>query len=219
MPRRMPAIPKIYIVHYKKLQNRKAKLLKQFAKNGIVNFEFYEKYDRNEITKEILDPYFAKPFNSSFEVIVKCITLSHYDIYKEIAESELPYVLILEDDAILEDGFSNILTKYLSELPDDFDMAFINAGCGMHIPRKDIKPNKIWYKSNLSRTCCAYLISNKCCKTLINTMIPIKTAIDHELNQQIIDNNLNVYWCEPTIVRDGSEFYYKSTRDEDIILN
>ena len=211
-------IPKIYVVHYKKLEIRKTNLTKQFAQNGITNYEFYDKFDRRGVTKDDLDPYFVNPFNSHFEVIVKCITLSHYNIYKEVSNSDIPYVLILEDDAVLIDDFANKLKKYLDELPADFDMAFINAGCGMHIPKKDIKPNQIWYESKGTRTCCAYLISNKCCKILTDNMIPIKCGIDIELNKHIIDNNLKVYWCEPNIVRDGSEFCYKSTRDEEIVL-
>ena len=206
-------------MHYKKLVERKKHILSEFKKYDITNFEIYDKYDRREITKEDLDPYFAKEFNSGFEIIVKCITLNHYSIYNDIVNNNIDVALILEDDARFVSNFKNILINYLSQLPDDLDMAFINAGCGQHVEKKNLKPNQIWYEKQTTRSCCAYLITKKYCETLIKTMIPIKLGIDIELNNQILNNKFKVYWCEPNIVIDGSEFCYPTSRDEEIKLN
>lgn len=43
-------------------------------------------------------------------------------------------------------------------------------------------------------------------------MLPFSTSINHELNTIIAKHKLNIYWCEPTIVKDGSEIIYGSSR-------
>jgi GR25 family glycosyltransferase involved in LPS biosynthesis len=116
----------------------------------------------------------------------------------------------LEDDAILLDNFYNNLNSYLTALPDDIDMAFLHDGCGFHA--KNIKDNQIWYREKYSRTCCSYLITKDACEKISKTIIPMSTGIDHELNKQIDIHNLNVYWCEPVIIREGSQIrFYNSS--------
>lgn len=61
------------------------------------------------------------------------ITLSHFSAYKTISDFH-DYGLILEDDAILDKDFKTKLYKYISQLPNDYDMLFIGDGCGLHIP-------------------------------------------------------------------------------------
>ena len=139
--------------------------------------------------------------------------MSHLKIYNKILETQDNIFLILEDDAILNDNFPALLTRYMESLPTDMDIACINNGCNLHISPNQIKPNQIWYKTSATRTCCGYLITKSCCEQLIKTIIPFQNAIDHELNRQITINNFNVYWCEPTIIQDGSETIYKSSRE------
>jgi glycosyl transferase family 25 len=143
-----------------------------------------------------------------------CVTIAHIALYKKIVEQNIDICLILEDDAILCPGFRNGLTRYLRELPSDFDMAFLNAGCGLHIDRHKIKPDTIWYKHPFSRTCCSYIITKRCCEKILETIIPFYFPIDFELNVQIRMHNLNVYWAEPPIVSDGSESKYTSTSSD-----
>jgi GR25 family glycosyltransferase involved in LPS biosynthesis len=208
-------IPKIYIVHYKKLVDRKHALIKMFQDLNITNYEFIENYDRNDPTLNI-DTFFNTNFYKNNDAnphnIVKCINMSHYSIYNKIITNNDSYVLILEDDAILDSKFNLLMNNYIPKLPVDFDMAFLNSGCNLHINNNLLKKDKIWYKTNTTRTCCAYLISKKCCEKIIPNMLPFSTSIDHELNIIINRHNLNVYWCEPTIVKDGSESIYGSSR-------
>ena len=40
---------KIFVLHYSKLLDRKIHILEQFIKQNITDFEFIEKYDKDEI--------------------------------------------------------------------------------------------------------------------------------------------------------------------------
>ena len=127
--------------------------------------------------------------------------------------------LILEDDAILCDNFLNKFNDYVKQVPADYDMVFIGDGCGLHIEKNLIKADKYIYKKCLyptvwggegaTRCTDSYIISKKCakilCEYISNLKYKIDTNIDWWLNIAARDNNLNVYWAEPTIVTQGSE--------------
>jgi len=203
----MAVIDHIYIVHYTPLVDRKEYLLNQFNSNTITNYEFVTEYDRNTTSREIMDKYFFE-FNN-LTPVQKCISISHVEIYKKIIESKYNLCLILEDDAILTNLFKEKLEYYIDNLPKDFDIGFLNDGCGFHAD--NINDSQIWYKVPGTRTCCAYLITKNTCEKFVNSMIPLKTVIDHELNIHIVNLNLNCYWAEPTIVMDGSVNIYGSS--------
>lgn len=200
-------IDRVFIVHYTPLENRKAYLTKQFKVYGIKYYEFFEEYNRDQTSDELVDKYYK--YNRPDGIIgkvQKCITIAHIEIYKKIIENNYNSVLILEDDAILFDDFLNKFNSYMNCVPNDYDLLFINAGCGLHA--KPTKNDQIWYKVPGTRTCCAYIITKSACEKILTTIVPFSQPIDHALNTQIKTHNLNVYWCEPNIVGDGSEMLY-----------
>lgn len=210
------SFPKIYIVHYKKLVDRKKYLLNRFTELGITNYEFIEDFDRDEIDFNLINNNFSNSYYSivlkSTQNIVKCINMSHKLIYQKISSSDDNLALILEDDALLCDNFVEKLTEYMQTLPSDLDLGFINNGCNFHISPDRIMPDTYWYSYHGTRTCCAYLISKNCSNKILNTFIPFSFEIDRELCNIIKRIRLKVYWCEPTLVQDGSETIYGSAR-------
>ncbi len=196
-------VNKIFIVHYEPLFQRKINLTRQLEENIIKNYEFITDYDRNKVDDETIKKYYTLNKINKTQI---CITISHVEIYKRIIEEDLDFCLILEDDAILCNNFQTIFNNYLEQIPEDVEIAFINGGCNIHIPNPS--PDKIWYPGPSTRTCCAYLITKKTCERLVEKMIPFHNVIDFELNDQIKNLNLKCYWCEPTIVQDGSETMY-----------
>ena len=196
----------IYILHYTPLTQRKEYLLNKFKELNITNYTFYEEYNRDVITPETIEQYYKLKEINKVQI---CITISHLEIYRKMIQEGHEQCLILEDDAILSDDFNNKLKSYMETLPSDYNLAFLVDGCGMHSP--NIVSDKIWYPAIHSRTCCAYIINKKTCELLLEKAIPFTNAIDHELNKQIADNNLIVYWCEPTIVHHGSDGNYSGS--------
>lgn len=203
---------KIYVLHYTKLADRKPHIISQFKKLNITDYEFVEKYD-----KEDLQESDKALFDSCIGDSWKSIANKHMYTYKLIADS-CDSALILEDDVILCDNFTNILDYYMSQLPEDFDMLFIGNGANLHIPHHMLVPNKHIYEKGLyptswggdgaSRCSDSYIISNKCakkmCEYINNIRYKINLTIDWWINVAARDNNFKVYWAEPTIVTQGT---------------
>ena len=199
-------IDKIYIIHYPKLIERKQYLINYFKEHNITNYEFYEENTRDSITTEKMDKYLKR--GSRMRIPHICITISHIEIYQKIIENNYKKCLILEDDAIFCDKFVEQFNLYMKSIPDDFELGFINSGCNLHA---NTIQNKIWYKEFRTRTCCGYIITNTTCNKLLKTIIPFRDAIDHELNRQILINNIQTYWCEPVLINDGSGKEYNGS--------
>lgn len=203
---------KVFVIHYKKLTDRKQAILQQFQKHKITDFEFVE-IDRDELQSQDLSL-----FEHDYSKQQMAITLSHMYAYKQIA-AKYDRALILEDDAILSDNFTESLHLYCSQLPSTYDMLFIGDGCGFHIPTADLLPKKHVYEKGLyptswggngaTRCTDSYVVSKqgavKLCVYMRKLQYKIHLPIDWWLNTAARDTHLNVYWAEPTIVTQGTE--------------
>jgi GR25 family glycosyltransferase involved in LPS biosynthesis len=203
---------KVFVVHYKKLQDRKVHILEQLNKCNITDYEFIE-IDRDE-----LKGHNISMFMEGYSASQIAIALSHFHAYRQIRD-KYDCGLIFEDDVILSNDFEQIFQEYLTELPDDYDMLFIGDGCGLHIQSDYIFPEQHIYRKCLYPTSwggngagrCgdSYLVSKKCanilCRYIDNLRYKIKMPVDWWLNVAARDNDFIVYWSEPTIVTQGTQ--------------
>jgi glycosyl transferase family 25 len=205
---------KVYVLHSNNLTKRKKHILEQFRQHNINNFEFIEKYDAREITEDE-----SKGFDKDYKRNLMSLFLKHVYIYELITkyddEDDDP-TLIFEDDVILSEDFNEIVKAYINEaneVPEKYDMLFIGSGYNLHINKEIITDDKHVYKNPYTRATDSYIITNKCAKKLCDYFVKdakdtndkITVPIDMWLNRAILDNKLNVYWCEPTIVCQGSQ--------------
>jgi glycosyl transferase, family 25 len=204
---------KIFVLHYSKLVDRKKNILEQFQKHNITDYEFIEKYDKDEITDDE-----SSLFDINYKKSTMSLTLKHFYVYKLIAEN-YENALIFEDDVILCDNFIDKLNNYMSQLTEDYDMLFIGDGCNLHIEEHRLTPNKYIYEKCLyptswggdggTRCCDSFIITKKCAKTICeyiyNLTNKINLPIDWLLNVVARDNNFKIYWAEPTIITQGSQ--------------
>jgi GR25 family glycosyltransferase involved in LPS biosynthesis len=204
---------KIFVLHYSKLVDRKKHILEQFNKQGIIDYEFIEKYDKDEITD-----YESNLFDTNYKKSTMSLHLKHNYVYNIIAEN-YERALIFEDDVILCDNFMDKLNNYMTQLPENFDMLFLGDGWNFHIEKDKLIPNKNIYEKCLyptswggdgaSRCTDSYIISKTCakklCERINNLEDKIKLTIGWWLNAVARDNNFKVYWAEPTIVTQGSK--------------
>ena len=200
---------KIFVLHYPKLIERKESILSQFKRHNITDYEFIELFDKERIPNK-----YKSLFTRKYRTSMMSLVLKHFWVYYEIA-TKYDYALILEDDVILADNFVEILNKYMVELPADYDMLFIGNGCNLHMPTI---PDKCIYERGLhstdwggggaSRCSDSYIVNKKCAIKLYNYISSLKYKIsvssDFWINKAALDNNLKVYWSEPTIVSQGT---------------
>jgi glycosyl transferase family 25 len=204
---------KIFVIHYNKLVERKAHILKLFKLHKITDYEFVE-IDRDELVN-----HDTSMFDKRYNAAQIAIALSHMYAYRQIAE-KYDSGLIFEDDIILDPFFTKKFNKIIGQLPDNYDMCFIGSGggVGLHIEPDKIVHGKYVYKKCLEETlwggggatrCTdSYVVSKKCaqtiCKYVDNLPYKINVAVDWWLNTVARDNKLKVYWAEPTIVTQGT---------------
>jgi len=203
---------KVFVVHYKKLVQRKISIINQFAAHNINDYEFIE-IDRDELQNHDQNMFAAEYSNPQ-----RAITLSHFYAYKQIADM-YDSALIVEDDILLSSGFMASLTRYLTELPADYDMLFLGDGCGLHIPQTMLIKDKHIYKKTIyptpwggngaTRCTDSYVISKhyakKLCDYIQHLPYKINQPIDWWLNTAARDTLSTVYWAEPTIVTQGTQ--------------
>jgi GR25 family glycosyltransferase involved in LPS biosynthesis len=204
---------KILVIHYDKLVERKRHMLNEFQKHNLENSEFVSNHGKDRITlKE----------KSRFKNLTDgeiSLMLHHFECYKIISE-KYDYAIIFEDDVILADDFRNKIEKYISELPDDWDMLFFGEGHGVHIPKFRLIPDVNIYKkmtdlkNNIpggidGSTRCAdsYIVSKKCAQRMVQVLNSIKIIsipLDHLLNKINHFCRFNIYWAEPTLAIQGT---------------
>jgi glycosyl transferase family 25 len=211
-----PITFKIFVVHYKKLIERKQYILEQFKRHNISDYEFIE-IDRDELIEQNISM-----FKTNYSTSQIAIALSHFYAYKQISNN-YEHGLIFEDDVILADNFTTIFNNYLKQLPNNYDMLFIGDGCNLHIDelitKKNIYKKEVYPKNwngreinpyeGCTRCTDSYLISKTCAKQLCHYIdslnYKINIPVDWWLNVASRDNMFKVYWAEPTIVTQGTQ--------------
>jgi len=206
---------KIFVLHYSKLTQRKQYILEQFARHGITDYEFIERFDKDTITDDEC-PEFSKNYVTNRRTELS-IHLKHLYVYRLMMLHDYEDVLVFEDDVILSDDFMKKLTAYMTQLPADYDMLFIGNGCNLHIPKYMRVPNQnvyekclhetVWGGNGATRCVDSYVIHKRCAKKICDYALTKKIDIpaDWWLNEAARDLVLKVYWAEPTIVSQGSQ--------------
>lgn len=220
---------KIFIIHYKKLVERREFMIRQFEKLGITNYEFIDQYDRNSLNSDeltIFSPDFKQLYyrlkrshsaslgideEARSQVWVNgqmAITLSHIYAYREIV-NKYDCALILEDDAVLHPNFCELFLNYVSQLPNNYSMMYIGNGCNLHIENHKLIDNCNLYEKPNTRCTDSYLVSKDCARRMINYIDNlnhvVNEPVDWWLNHVIRDLQLLVFWSEPTIVTQGTQ--------------
>lgn len=192
---------KVFVIHYKKLTERKPHILDQFKKHNITDYEFIE-IDRDE-----LHDHDISMFQENYSKCQIAISLSHFYAYKQISDN-YEKALIFEDDVILSDKFESIFNNYMKELPEHYDMLFLGDGAKLHIDPSRIIDDVHIYEHGYSRCTDSYVVAKKCATQLceyINESRNINLPIDNWLNIPFLEKKLKIYWAEPTIVTQGTQ--------------
>lgn len=231
----------IFIIHYKKLTERKKYLDHELKSYGFHNIHWFDHIDRNNLSKEQLSLYKYDPemylsknaIWKEYKSIPRPLTLgeiacclSHIEIYDYICKNNIPYALIFEDDVILYDNFYNKLVKVFSELPENFDSCYLSDNFGWTVNNYKEKngfgflgslnhniytENKCVYKMPSGKCADSFLISHHCAQILYKEIIPFCLPPDWEQTPIYIRNNMNVYWAEPSLTHAGSNDIYGSS--------
>ena len=110
---------KIYVVNLKKDKDRRKNIIIEIEKQNIKNYEIIDAVNGNELSNKELDSASYKnrnlinPWNIKMSPSQVGCALSHIKIYKKFIQTDYNLALILEDDAVFVQNFSEKLKKLI----------------------------------------------------------------------------------------------------------
>lgn len=123
-------------------------------------------------------------------------TYKHYLILKDIVEKQHPLAVIMEDNIEFRGNVPEALTRYLKDLPEDWDCVFDSDYFGMKF-EGEINPDCSVYKTGTSKGAHFILLNLSAATKLYNNFLPFHEGSDHMYNYLFKKLNMNVFWVEP----------------------
>lgn len=219
---------KIYVVNLKKDKDRKKNIINEIEKQNIKDYQIIDAINGNELNDMDLnnasykDKNLINPWNIRMSPSQVGCALSHIKIYKKFIETEYNLALILEDDAVFVQNFTEELKKLiiknikykkqillLSELKEFFS--------------KPIDKNNSHEIVNVTNAFFthSYVINKEAAKSLIKFNYPVKTIADNfvffKIYCGIKITGLNPYLLD----QDNNNFkttIFKESKSEKIFL-
>lgn len=130
--------------------------------------------------------------------------LSHLACMDLIKNQKEPYGLILEDDVIIPENFSEIIEDLKKYFPKKWDIIFL-GGCnifGKKVNEKLIKPTSIDYTRNLCMH--AVLLNKDNVQKVIDKLTPLYRPIDSQL--RIYFKDMDVFYANPNIINQNKDW-------------
>lgn len=204
---------KYYLIHGVD-PSRKPFMLHQFEQFGIDNNDvtWLCHPNKNELTQEMVEPYLTREKRGGPEEYVNTnlglgqisCTIKHYLALKDIVENQYPYAVIMEDNVGFHSNIPERLTKYLEQLPPDWDALFDTDWRAFN--ETPVTSDRLVYKKKnevtdychgASRIANFILVSLKGATQLYEAYLPFNHVSDWYYNNLFRRLNLNSYWAEP----------------------
>lgn len=191
----------IYVCHWSKLRERKEYLIDHLGKLGINDYHFVEcfdkaKWDIKQIEKDYPKVLGLTTSNTQLNYSEISLVLKYCWAIRDAYNNGYESVLMLEDDVELHPDFVNLFNDFKSQLPEDWDLAWVGSCLNLHARTV---PNQNVYRVNGSRCTHAFMVSKNCINKIINDVHNVNNAADHYFNGLIEKFNLNNYWFEPSL--------------------
>lgn len=194
----------VYLINYKPLTERLAFMQRQLDDRkisyAVISDEPPSSWARDDINiRSSKMKSFSANYANSMTKSEISLAWKHLVFLKYASSSERKS-LVLEDDAILSDNFVEVINKIVSE--DFWDVVFPGSGCNLRCKGDGL----VRVPHPASKCTDSYLVTAAAASSLYNALKDaIDFAIDWELNYQMMHHDLDVYWYEPPIVRQGSQ--------------
>lgn len=210
-------VDKIYIVNYIENVDRRAYIADYLSKYDNI-IEFCSFPNRVELTSDLIHKYYDTDTNKLrmrsdvygreyFATMMPseiATAICHYIIFKKSLSEISDRCLILEDDVIFNDNFTNF-NNFLTDTPSDFDCIFIGDGAKLHA--ENVESGKTAYLRTSSVTRCtdSIVYTKKLLDNIVSAYHKFTQPIDWEMELILRELNARVYWWEPTLVSQGSQ--------------
>jgi GR25 family glycosyltransferase involved in LPS biosynthesis len=167
----------VVVINLDRREDRLEKISIQLDNLGIT----FERFSAIDGKAEGIDPIVAG-------------TMSHTQVWKKYQGKK---ILVLEDDALFVDNFSEKFAEVIQTLPSDWDIFYLGA---LVAPTtgKIIKVNEHWYKQVVSTGTQAYCLKPGKMDYFYNRLKDYEWYIDIGLRVEAVSNNC--YITQPNLV-------------------
>jgi glycosyl transferase, family 25 len=121
---------------------------------------------------------------------------SHLGVWRRFLAGDRPVALVLEDDVVFHADFLDAVGLALRAAPE-WDMLKLNCiRAKMPVPQGRIGPYRLNAYVGPATGTGAYLIHRKTAQTLLDAMLPVTRATDHEINR-FFRHDFRLFGLEP----------------------
>jgi GR25 family glycosyltransferase involved in LPS biosynthesis len=198
-----------YVINLERCKKKKEKISEMLKKNNL-DFNIYNAVNSSNFTIDFIknNNEIDKPFK---EWLLKdksqwghlgC-SMSHYNVLKQFIENDNEkFLLVLEDDCILDNNFSKKLIKILNDnINLNFDLLLCGYNCDSDYFNNPnhCKLNKNYKQLNNIRSINyfigthAYIINKNKAQKILNDCKPYIWCLDHQFSGFIKDKNYKIY--------------------------
>ena len=219
----------VYCISLADKTQRRDMIARQVEVLGLARFQFVDAVNAKEIDiAALIDDgvydeaaavrYHGRPLRPEE---VAC-SLSHGKAYERILAEQHPRALVIEDDALFVPHRIDQLR--LSDLPQDFEIVFLNSFRTQEPPEGPVEGN-IYRDTSYDGSTAAYILTRAAAEKLSRAYKPIIHAADglvgrslklcdgqeHEFRQQGVTIELTSYLCYPDCIHNGSDLNFTPT--------
>jgi glycosyl transferase, family 25 len=204
-PERRLGLDGILVINPRDFADRRRSIEQQLQALDL-KYEFIHSFDICDLDDATIKLYFT---NSLLSPGQRSCALKHLQAMRLIVERDWQRALVLEDDAILGDGFVEGVRESLvesSKLCSPY-VLFIGSGGNQYTPRRLRVPGRRLYKSDRGRLGEAYVLGSQAARLRVEWIeskgIPL--PIDNLFEQIDRESGVAMYWLEPPVVEQGSK--------------
>lgn len=167
---------KVFVINLEREVNKKNRIIEQCNKLNL-KFEMYNAVDGSKLSEDFLRENvldYGNNFLTNGEI--GC-SLSHINLYKKIVNDKLPYALILEDDAIINDKLLEFISEF--EKHNKKEGMFLLTGDFSYIENKktSLGDFDIYPITGASMTT-GYIITLGAAKRMVDFLLPVRFEAD-----------------------------------------
>lgn len=191
-----------YVVNMEKDVQKLKQVSEQFPFYPDIDFRIWKACEGKRLTeeqkKELISPTFYTRYGSKATLPAVGCSLSHVQIYQNIVEQQLPYAMIIEDDAILAKSLK--MESFIPLLSREVPTAILLTP-DFRYKKSDkylqIGESSVYCLDNGLMTS-GYLINNAAAKLLSDNLMPIKYLADAWAD--FVNMGLHLYGVTPHLV-------------------
>lgn len=194
-------IPPVYVTHYKKFPERLRHVMRQIVQHS-TTVKVVSDFDREELNDEIIACFTSVSDRAVLTTGELSLILKHYWIYYDIVNHQMPWSLVLEDDAVLSTNFTNEMADTLSLLQsndESYGMVFVGGCLGLTArgtPAR-VRGSTSLFRSNVSRCTHGYLVSLEGARCALQHL-RFNDPIDIHINKYA--KEIGTFWTEPAFI-------------------